>query len=49
MFILQAGNDLVDTIQHSLRYYIALKKANVPTEYHIYDEGGHAFGCIKQQ
>jgi len=47
MFILQAGNDPVDTIQHSLRYYIALKKANVPTEYHIYAEGGHAFGLHK--
>ena len=44
MFILQAGNDPVDSIQNSLVYYIALKKANVPTEYHIYAEGGHAFG-----
>jgi acetyl esterase/lipase len=44
MFILQAGNDPVDTIQHSLVYYIALKKAGVLTEYHIYAEGGHAFG-----
>jgi acetyl esterase/lipase len=47
MFILQAGNDPVDTIQHSLVYYIALKKAGVPTEYHIYAEGGHAFGLHK--
>src|SRR4030095_15950554 len=44
MFILQAGNDPVDTIQNSLVYYIALKKAGVPAEYHIYAEGGHAFG-----
>lgn len=43
-FLLQAGNDPIDTIQHSLVYYIALKKANVPAEYHIYAEGGHAFG-----
>jgi acetyl esterase/lipase len=47
MFILQAGNDPVDTIQHSLVYYIALKKAGVQTEYHIYAEGGHAFGLNK--
>lgn len=46
-FLLQAGNDPVDTIQHSLVYYIALKKANVPVEYHIYAEGGHAFGYKK--
>lgn len=44
MFILQAGNDPVDTIQNSLVLYIALKKAAVPAEYHIYAEGGHAFG-----
>ena len=44
MFLLQAGNDNVDTIQHSLVYYIALKKAGVHAEYHIYAEGGHAFG-----
>jgi acetyl esterase/lipase len=48
-FILQAGNDPVDTIQHSLVYYIALKKARVPAEYHIYAEGGHAFGLRTSQ
>jgi acetyl esterase/lipase len=47
MFILQAGNDPVDTIQNSLVYYIALKKANIPAEYHVYAEGGHAFGLDK--
>lgn len=44
MFILQAGNDNIDTIQHSLVYYIALKKAGVHAEYPVYAEGGHAFG-----
>ena len=44
MFILQAGNDPVDPIQNSLVYYIALQKAGVHAEYHIYAEGGHAFG-----
>ena len=47
MFILQAGNDAVDSIQNSLVYYIALKKAGVPAEYHVYAEGGHAFGLNK--
>jgi acetyl esterase/lipase len=46
-FLLQAGNDPVDSIQNSLVYYIALKKAGVPVEYHIYAEGGHAFGLKK--
>lgn len=44
MFLLQAGNDPIDPIQNSLVLYIALKNAGVPTEYHIYAEGGHAFG-----
>ena len=44
MFLLQAGNDNVDSIQNSLVYYIALRKAGVNVEYHIYAEGGHAFG-----
>ncbi|MEP7163531.1 MAG: alpha/beta hydrolase [Ferruginibacter sp.] len=47
MFILQAGNDPIDSIQNSLVYYIALKKAGVLAEYHIYAEGGHAFGLNK--
>jgi acetyl esterase/lipase len=43
-FLLQAGNDPIDPIENSLVYYIALQKAKVHTEYHIYGEGGHAFG-----
>jgi acetyl esterase/lipase len=43
-FLLQAGNDPVDPIDNSLVYYIALQKAKVHAEYHVYAEGGHAFG-----
>ncbi len=43
-FLLQAENDPVDNINHSLVYYIALKNAGVPVEMHLYAEGGHAFG-----
>jgi acetyl esterase/lipase len=46
-FLLQAGNDPVDSIQNSLVYYIALRKAGVHAEYHVYAEGGHAFGLNK--
>lgn len=48
-FLLQAGNDPVDTIQNSLVYYIALRKAGVPVEYHIYAEGGHGFGLREKK
>jgi acetyl esterase/lipase len=43
-FLLQAENDPVDDVRHSLTYYLALKQANVPVEMHLYAEGGHAFG-----
>jgi acetyl esterase/lipase len=34
----------VNPFSGNRRLLIALKKAGVPTEYHIYAEGGHAFG-----
>jgi acetyl esterase/lipase len=43
-FLLQAQDDEVDGVSQSLAYYVALKKAGVPTEMHLYAEGGHAFG-----
>ena len=43
-FLLQAEDDHVDTVYDSLAYYIALKKAGVPVEMHLYAHGGHAFG-----
>ncbi|MBV8707537.1 MAG: alpha/beta hydrolase [Acidobacteriaceae bacterium] len=43
-FLLQNENDNVDSIWDSLTYYVGLKKAGVPVEFHSYAEGGHAFG-----
>lgn len=43
-FLLQAENDDVDPVEGSLAYYIALKRAGVPAEMHLYAEGGHGFG-----
>jgi acetyl esterase/lipase len=43
-FLLQSVTDPVDPVENSLVYYIALKKAGVPVEMHIYMKGGHAFG-----
>jgi acetyl esterase/lipase len=43
-FLLQAENDDVDGVEQSLAYYVALQKAGVPTEMHLYAKGGHAFG-----
>jgi acetyl esterase/lipase len=43
-FLLQAEDDKVDGVDQALAYYIALQKADVPTEMHLYTHGGHAFG-----
>jgi len=43
-FLLQAEDDPVDDVFNSVAYYIALKKAGVPVEMHLYSQGGHAFG-----
>src|SRR5271165_234503 len=43
-FLLQAEDAHVDNVNDSLAYYIALKKAGVPVEMHLYAHGGHAFG-----
>jgi acetyl esterase/lipase len=43
-FLLQAEDDPVDSVENSLVYYMALKKAGVPAEIHLYAQGGHAFG-----
>lgn len=43
-FLLQAENDPVDDANNSLAYYVALKKAKVPVEMHLYAQGGHAYG-----
>jgi len=43
-FLLQNEDDNVDGVNQSLAYYIALKKAGVPVELHLYAQGGHAFG-----
>ena len=43
-FLVQAEDDHVDGVEQSLVYYMALKKAGVPVEMHLYAQGGHAFG-----
>ncbi len=43
-FLLQDEDDKVDNVNNSLVYYMALKKAGVPVEMHLYAHGGHAFG-----
>jgi acetyl esterase/lipase len=48
-FLMQAEDDHVDNVNDSLAYYIALKKAGVPVEMHLYAQGGHAFGLRRTE
>src|SRR6266850_948396 len=48
-FLLQAEDDHVDNVDDSLAYYIAVKKAGVPVEMHLYAQGGHAFGLRRTE
>ncbi len=43
-FLLHANDDKTVPVQNSLRYNEALVKNGVPTEMHIYQQGGHGFG-----
>jgi acetyl esterase/lipase len=43
MFFAHAGNDPVKA-DNSIFTYLALKRAGVPSELHIYSTGGHGFG-----
>jgi acetyl esterase/lipase len=43
-FLLQAEDDPVDPVEHSIVYHAALRRAGVPVELHLYVKGGHAFG-----
>ncbi len=48
-FLLQAEDDPVDPVKHSLTYYAALQKAGVPVEMHLYAQGKHAFGLHRPE
>lgn len=43
MFFAHAGNDPISA-ENSIFTYLALKKAGVPSELHVYAWGGHGFG-----
>jgi len=43
-FLLQAEDDHTAQVENAVDYFLALKRAGVPTELHIYAEGGHGYG-----
>jgi len=43
-FLVHANDDEAVAPENSIRYYLGLRKADVPAELHIYLKGGHGFG-----
>jgi len=43
-FLVHANDDKGVPPENSIAFYLALRKANVPAEMHIYEKGGHGFG-----
>ena len=43
MFLAHAFNDGI-SCENSVQLFLALKKASVPTDLHVYSSGGHGFG-----
>jgi acetyl esterase/lipase len=47
MFLVQASDDPESGPENSVAMYLALKRAHVPAELHLYATGGHGFGVRK--
>ncbi|MDP4186935.1 MAG: alpha/beta hydrolase [Bacteroidota bacterium] len=47
-FLALADDDRTVPPQNSVAFYLALKKAGIPAEMHIYNKGGHGFGMAKK-
>jgi endo-1,4-beta-xylanase len=46
-FLVHADDDRLSA-ENSVRFYLALKKAGVSAELHIYSKGGHGFGILNR-
>ncbi|MEX2140177.1 MAG: alpha/beta hydrolase [Pirellulales bacterium] len=43
-FLMHTGGDSAVPPENSVLFYLALRKAKVPAELHIYEKGGHGYG-----
>ena len=44
VFLVHGGADIISSSEHSALLYLALKRAGIPTELHIYASAAHEFG-----
>ena len=47
MLVIHASDDPVSNVEHSVEFYLDLKRAGAPLELHVYESGGHGFGVRK--
>ena len=46
-FIIQAENDGIQ-VENAITWFMALRRAGVPCEMHIWSEGGHGYGLLRR-
>jgi acetyl esterase/lipase len=47
LFFVHASDDSVSEVEHSITFYLAVKRAKIDAELHVYASGGHGFGVRK--
>jgi dipeptidyl aminopeptidase/acylaminoacyl peptidase len=47
LFLVHATDDPISAVDHSVTMYLAMKRAGVSVEMHLYATGGHGFGVRK--
>jgi acetyl esterase/lipase len=47
MFLVHAADDRLGP-ENSIEFFLALKRAGVPAELHVYQDGGHGFGMLRR-
>jgi acetyl esterase/lipase len=47
-FLFHTSNDMTVPVENSVRFYLALRKAKVPAEMHIYERGPHGVGLAQK-
>jgi acetyl esterase/lipase len=44
LFFVHASDDTISEVEHTITFYLALKRAKIDAEMHIFASGGHGFG-----
>ncbi len=44
LLFVHASDDPISDVEHSVTFYLALKRAGIHTDLHVYASGGHGFG-----